>query len=491
MKNTFGQSVSLTVFGESHGEGVGAVIDGLCAGIVVDENKIRAKLAKRAPSTECDTARREKDDFKILSGVFNGKTTGTPICVFIPNSNTKSEDYAYGIARPSHADYSAFCKYHGYEDYRGGGHFSGRVTAAIVACGAILSTALENVGVKIGTHILECANVRDNEFYDIENELLTLDCAEFPTISVQSGTQIRTRIACAKSDNDSVGGITQTAIIGVPSGVGEPWFDSLEGVLSHALFSIGGIKGVEFGKGFGFADSRGSEVNDEMRISSDALFVNNNTQNDNCTCTNNDALFSQGNLQNDNCMHISSDACVLNSNTQNDNYTCTNNDELFSQGNAQQNNGECFNNVESSDTGVRNGFEQSNVGEHNYCEREVGARMNNCAQASDSRVCLSNNGVTFLSNNNGGINGGISNGMPIVFQCAVKPTPSIAKAQRTIDFVNGKDVELEIKGRHDPSLLRRICPVIDSVSALAMCDMLAQRYGTDVFLNGISPVNNK
>lgn len=364
MKNTFGQSVAMTVFGESHGDCVGVVIDGLCPGITVDEDEIRKELALRAPSQNIDTARRENDEFKIVSGVFNGKTEGTPICIIIPNTNAKSSDYQYGIARPSHADFSAFCKYHGFEDYRGGGHFSGRVTAGIVAGGAILKHALCNLGIKIGTHILECANVQDRTFDDIEKDVLSLDCALFPILNIESENKMRNAIENAKAEGDSVGGIAETAITGMPSGVGEPYFDTMESILAHALFAIGGVKGVEFGKGFEMSRMRGSEANDEMRMDGER--------------------------------------------------------------------------------------------------------------------------VVAVTNNNGGINGGISNGMPIVFKCAIKPTPSVFKTQNTVDFVNGEDVELKINGRHDPAIVRRICPVINAVSAHCICDMLAQRYGTDVFLKGIT-----
>ena len=363
MKNTFGQSVAMTVFGESHGDCVGVVIDGLCSGVDVKEDKIREALALRAPSQSIDTARREKDEFKIVSGVFGGKTTGTTICIIIPNENTKSGDYRYGIARPSHADYTAFCKYHGFEDYRGGGHFSGRVTAGIVAGGAILKGALDRLGIRIGTHVLECANVRDNEFYDIQNEVLSLEYAKFPVLNAEKEEEMIARIEEAKANLDSVGGITQTAIVGMPCGVGEPMFDSVEGLLSHALFAIGGIKGIEFGKGFAMSKMKGSQANDAFVI-------------------------------------------------------------------------------------------------------------------KDGKVAT-------VTNNNGGINGGITNGMPVLFNCAIKPTPSIAARQYTVDFVNGKETEIEIKGRHDPAIVRRICPVINSVSALAVCDLLAGRYGTDVFKKGI------
>ncbi len=363
MKNTFGQSISLTVFGESHGAGVGVVLDGLCSGLDVNDASIKTALSRRAPSTSTDTARRERDAYQILSGVFNGKTTGTPICIFIPNENTDSKAYEYGIARPSHADYAAFCKYGGYEDYRGGGHFSGRVTAGIVATGAILKDALKGLGISIGTHILECANVRDNEFNDIQNEVLSLDCAKFPVLNEDKGKEMIACVEQAKANLDSVGGITQTAIVGLPAGVGEPMFDSVEGMLSHAMFAIGAVKGIEFGKGFELGKMLGSSANDAFVI-------------------------------------------------------------------------------------------------------EGGK-------------------VKTSTNNNGGINGGITNGMPVLFNLAIKPTPSIAQKQNTVDFVNGKQTEIEIVGRHDPAIVRRICPVVDSVSALVVCDLLAQRYGTDVFKKGI------
>lgn len=363
MKNTFGQSISLTVFGESHGAGVGVVLDGLCSGLDVNDASIKTALSRRAPSTSTDTARRERDAYQILSGVFNGKTTGTPICIFIPNENTDSKAYEYGIARPSHADYAAFCKYGGYEDYRGGGHFSGRVTAGIVATGAILKDALKGLGISIGTHILECANVRDNEFNDIQNEVLSLDCAKFPVLNEDKAKEMIACVEQAKANLDSVGGITQTAIVGLPAGVGEPMFDSVEGMLSHAMFAIGAVKGIEFGKGFELGKMLGSSANDAFVI-------------------------------------------------------------------------------------------------------------------EDGKVKTS-------TNNNGGINGGITNGMPVLFNLAIKPTPSIAQKQNTVDFVNGKQTEIEIVGRHDPAIVRRICPVVDSVSALVVCDLLAQRYGTDVFKKGI------
>ena len=367
MKNTFGQSVLTTVFGESHGEAVGVIIDGLAPGIEVDESFIKSQLSRRRPNGKTDTPRIENDNYKILSGVFNGKTTGTPISIIIPNENTKSSDYTYGLARPSHADYTASQKYHGYEDYRGGGHFSGRVTAGLVAGGAIAISALKKLGINIGTHILFCAGATDkrlSEAENIEQDILSLENKGFPVILDNVRDLMIKGIEEARDNNDSIGGLIETAIIGMPAGVGEPWFDSLESILSHAVFSIGGIKGVEFGMGTSFASTLGSLSNDQMEYE--------------------------------------------------------------------------------------------------------------------------NGKIITKTNNNGGINGGITNGMPITFTCTVKPTPSIGKEQNTVNFVTGQNTKIEVRGRHDPAIIRRICVVVDSVCALALCDVLAQRYGTDVFLKGIN-----
>lgn len=350
MKNTFGQNITVTLFGESHGPAVGAVVDGLTPGMTVDEEFISSELSRRRPSLSTDTARSEQDNFRILSGVFNGKTTGSPLCIMIPNENARSGDYNYGAARPSHADYTAHVKYNGFEDYRGGGHFSGRITAALVAVGAIVTPALKEKGILIGTHISECGGISDRGFSDIPTDICALKTLPFPTLDKEKGEKMTEKILSAKASLDSIGGITETVIYGMPAGYGEPWFDSVESLLSHALFSIGGIKGVEFGLGFGFADKLGSEANDAMRYE--------------------------------------------------------------------------------------------------------------------------NGRVVTVTNNNGGINGGITNGMPITFRCAVKPTPSIAKEQKTVDFIKKENTEISVKGRHDPAIIRRICPVIDSVAAIVTWDIL-------------------
>ncbi len=364
MKNTFGNSISLTLFGESHGEAIGVVIDGLCPGLSVSNEYIEKMLSRRRPSSSLDTARREKDEFRILSGVVNGKSTGTPICIVIPNEDKNSSDYRelFGKARPSHADYTAYCKYHGFEDSRGGGHFSGRLTAALVAAGGIFIPALENLGIGVGTHIKRCAKIDDREFDNLESDIKFLADTNFPALDKDCGDRMSAEILKAREALDSVGGVTETAVYGLPSGLGEPWFDSVEGVLSHALFSLGGVKGVEFGMGFDIADSRASECNDEMQI-------------------------------------------------------------------------------------------------------------------VDGKVVSA-------TNNNGGICGGITNGMPMIFRCAIKPTPSIAREQKTVDFIKNENTSIKIKGRHDPAIVRRICPVINSLTAFVICDMLSARYGTDILQKG-------
>lgn len=359
MKNTFGNNISVTLFGESHGEAIGAVLDGLPAGIAVDEEFIAHQLDLRRPVGKISTPRKEKDEFKILSGVFNGKTTGTAMCITIPNENTQSKDYSksYGKARPGHADFTAFSKYNGCEDYRGGGHFSGRVTAGLVAAGAVCIEALKSKNIFIGTHIKKCAGVQDADFSNLSEEIKVLSNKAFAVIDDAKGEEMVKKIESASASGDSVGGVLETAVVGLPVGIGEPWFDSVESVLSHALFSIPAIKGVEFGVGFSCADMLGSEMNDAFRYEKDK--------------------------------------------------------------------------------------------------------------------------VVTKTNNNGGINGGITNGMPVMFSCAVKPTPSIAKSQETIDFINKQNTTLETTGRHDPCIVHRARVVVDSITAIVLCDLLSQKYGTD------------
>ena len=359
MKNTFGNNITITLFGESHGEAIGCVLDGIAPGIEIDEDFIASQMEKRKGINSISTPRREEDKVRILSGVFEGRTTGTPVALIIENQSQHSKDYSdtKDLARPSHADYTAQCKYHGYQDYRGGGHFSGRITAPIVAAGAVCLKALEKKGIVIGTHISSCAGIKDRDFDNLAEDIALLKDKEMPVLCEKAEKEIIEAIEEARSEGDSFGGTLTTAVIGMPAGVGEPWFDTVEGVLAHALFSIPAIKGVEFGLGFGFADEKGSSANDEFFM-------------------------------------------------------------------------------------------------------------------IDGRVQTK-------TNNNGGINGGITNGMPIVFSCAVKPTPSIFKKQNTVDFIKNEDALLEIKGRHDPAIIHRARVVVDSITAITLCDMLTTRYGTD------------
>lgn len=359
MKNTFGNSLTVTLFGESHGEMIGAVIDGIAPGLIIDEDYIAHALTLRRPAGKISTARQEKDPFRIVSGVFEGKTTGTPLTVLIPNENTKSKDYSATrpLARPGHADYTANCKYHGFEDYRGGGHFSGRITAALVAAGAIVKKALEDKGIRIGTHVSRCAGVSDRPFGHFLKDFDTLNETAFPVLDGEAATRMKNAIEEAAAEGDSVGGILETAVLGMPAGVGEPWFDSVESLLSHALFSIPAVKGVEFGDGFTLADKRGSEANDLFTVYEDSIATK--------------------------------------------------------------------------------------------------------------------------TNHNGGINGGITNAMPILFRTVIKPTPSIFKTQETVNFLEKKDATLTLEGRHDPAIVHRARAVQDAVTAIVLADLLTVRYGTD------------
>ena len=363
MKNTFGNNISITLFGESHGEYIGAVLDGMPAGISIDTDYINKKIEMRKPHGAISTKRQEKDEFELVSGVFNGITTGTPITVLIKNTNTKSRDYSpfKDTPRPSHADYVAEVKYGGNQDYRGGGHFSGRLTAPIVAVGAILSSALEKKGIQIGTHIKNLHGVSDRAFGELEGDIELLNGRLFPVLDEKREEEMTKEILKAASAGDSVGGVLECAATGLPAGVGEPWFDSLESTLSHALFSIPGVKGVEFGLGFGFADLYGSEANDPFVTDGEKIFTK--------------------------------------------------------------------------------------------------------------------------SNNNGGINGGISNGMPIIFRVAVRPTPSIYKEQETVSLSKMENTVLHIDGRHDPAIIHRARAVVDAMTALAVADALVTAYGT-AYLGG-------
>ncbi len=265
MNNTLGKNVKVTLFGESHGKYIGAVVDGLPAGIPVDEERIASALSSRRPHGNISTSRCEADEYTIASGTFRGFTCGTPLCIIIPNADTKSADYD-GTARPGHADFTSHVRNAGFEDYRGGGHFSGRLTAALVAAGAVVRGALEAKGIFIGTHIASIGGVFDRPFCNTVEDVKSVKDSPFPVLDPEAGEAMKKIIEDAKSDGDSVGGVLECAVCGIPAGVGEPWFDSAESAISHAVFSVPAVKGVEFGAGFALAAMRGSEANDPFVI---------------------------------------------------------------------------------------------------------------------------------------------------------------------------------------------------------------------------------
>jgi chorismate synthase len=269
MKNTFGSDLSLTIFGESHGRAVGAVLDGMAAGVPVDESFLAACMDKRrARGDGLSTPRVEVDAVQLLSGVVNGHTTGTAIALMIENQNTRSGDYAKtaDLLRPGHADFTAYAKYHGFQDARGGGHFSGRVTAAFVAGGSIVLAALQRAGIDITTHIARCAGLADTPFalddpaaLAAQAETLASKTEGFAVLDTAVEEPMKAAIRAAGAEGDSVGGVLETAILGLPAGIGEPYFDSVESEIAHLAFSIPAVKGIEFGTGFGFAGLRGSK----------------------------------------------------------------------------------------------------------------------------------------------------------------------------------------------------------------------------------------
>lgn len=356
--STFGTNIVVNLFGESHGKAIGIIINNLPPGIELDLDDIRKELTKRRPKSSISTARQEKDEFEFLSGYFNGKTTGTPLTISIPNKDTRSRDYTPNILRPSHADFSAYKKYDGHQDYRGGGHFSGRITAPLMILGSICKQVLQSKGIYIGSHIKSIHHVEDTLFEEndlTKENLLSLLNSDFPLIKQSLEEEMKETILEAKSNLDSVGGIVETAIIGMPAGIGNPFFNSVESVLSHIIYSVPAVKGVEFGKGFEITKQYGSEANDQLTIE--------------------------------------------------------------------------------------------------------------------------NGQIKTKTNNSGGIQGGITNGMPIVFRTAIKPTASIAKEQSTVDIETMQEVKLNLKGRHDPAIVHRVIHVINAMTNYAALELIIRKEG--------------
>jgi chorismate synthase len=277
MSGTWGNSIKYTIFGESHGEGVGIVIDNLPPGLVIDDSRIKAEMRRRRPgSTNISTSRNEQDDYDILSGILNGKTTGAPLCSFIRNTNQHSKDYdkIKDLIRPGHADYTGFVKYKGFNDYRGGGHFSGRLTAAIVFAGAIAKQFLSTQNITIISHILKIGSVCDISLRnkDLNKEdYSSLSTLGFPTLDITAGEAMQQEISAVQAIGDSIGGIVELAVLNLPAGIGSPFFDSLESTISHLVFSVPGVKGIEFGDGFDLAEMKGSEANDGFYIENNKI----------------------------------------------------------------------------------------------------------------------------------------------------------------------------------------------------------------------------
>ena len=355
MSANWGKNIELSLFGESHGKAIGIVIGNLPAGIKLDLEAIKKDLSRRAPGkNKMSTARKEKDEVEIISGVIDGVTTGAPLVGMIYNSDQHSKDYSYlkELMRPGHSDYSAYEKYHGFNDVRGGGHFSGRLTAPIVFAGAIAKQILKQQGIYVGAHIQSIKDVYDESFsVNISEEMLeNLLLKQYPTINDEVFTKMQETIEEARLNQNSVGGTIECAIINVPAGIGNPFFDSVEAHLSQLLFSIPAVKSVSFGLGEKITELYGSEANDSY-----------------------------------------------------------------------------------------------------YYDGDI---------------------VKTKTNNNGGILGGISNGMPIVFKVGIKPTPSVSLKQDTISVKTKENSTLEIKGRHDPCIVPRAIVVVEAMAALGILDMI-------------------
>lgn len=356
MSCNFGSKIKLTIFGQSHSQAIGCVLDGIPAGIKLDLERIEAFMARRAPGkNNISTARKEADKPTIVSGIVDGITCGAPICAIIENSDTRSGDYdkLRALPRPSHSDFAAYMKHNGFNDIRGGGNFSGRMTAPLCFAGAVCIQILESKGIHIGAHISSIADVDDERFDAVavsEDILNTVKSKTFPVINNEKGSEMISAIDSARSEGDSVGGTVECAVIGMPVGIGDPIFDGIENRISSIVFGIPAVKGIEFGSGFDGSRLRGSENNDE------------------------------------------------------------------------------FVSVDGS--------------------------------------------VKTKTNNHGGILGGISSGMPIIFRCAFKPTPSIAGEQQTVNLSTLESESLVIGGRHDPCIVQRAVPCVEAAAAVAIADMI-------------------
>lgn len=275
MSSMFGHKIRLSIFGQSHGEKIGMVLDGLPAGEKVDLDALKAFMARRAPGQRLTTQRRETDEPHLVSGVTDGVTCGAPLCALIDNEDTRPGDYEAlrFVPRPGHADYPAFVKYGGMNDVRGGGHFSARLTAPLCAAGGILMQLYARRGIRIGAHLIAVHDVWDASFDPLnvtEDELYKAQKNDFPTLDAQAGEKMRLEIEKARAEGDSVGGVVECAVLGLRAGLGEPMFGGLENEIAAAVFAVPAVKGIEFGEGFRAAALRGTQNNDAYAVSGGA-----------------------------------------------------------------------------------------------------------------------------------------------------------------------------------------------------------------------------
>ena len=358
VSSVYGEHIRLSVFGQSHSRAIGMSLDGIPAGLPVDEATLRAFLARRAPgSTDLGTPRKEADEPVFLSGLVDGITCGAPIAAIIENTNIRSKDYSelQDKPRPGHADFTAQMKYGGHQDVRGGGHFSGRLTAPMCIAGGICLQLLQHASIQISAHILSVGTVKDRSFDpmgETEETLQALAKKPLAVLDPAAGEAMRAEILAVKAEGDSVGGVIECTVQGLPAGLGDPMFFGLENRIAQAVFAIPAVKGLEFGAGFACAERRGSENNDAF--------------------------------------------------------------------------------------------------------------------------CMENGMVRTKTNHHGGILGGISTGMPLVFRAAFKPTPSIGREQNTVSLSGECDVKLTVHGRHDPCIVPRAVPCVEAAAALAVYDAYLQ-----------------
>ena len=359
MSSTYGESLKLSIFGQSHGPAIGMVLDGIPAGLPVDTEKLQAFLNRRAPGqNDWSTPRKEEDIPEFLGGILDGYTCGAPIAAVICNQNTRSGDYSNlkDCPRPGHADYTAHVKYGGFQDAAGGGHFSGRLTAPLCIAGGLCKQWLEEMGIRIGAHIYMIAGCEDRKFDPLHPDLDDI-ATDFPVIDPLSGEEMKQRIHNAHTHGNSVGGMIECAITGLPAGLGEPMFGGVENRIAQIVYGIPAVKGVVFGDELTFAYDTGSEMNDVF--------------------------------------------------------------------------------------------------------------------------CQVNGKIITASNHAGGILGGITTGMPVIFRTIMKPTPSIAIPQQTVNLKTGEATTLQVKGRHDPCIVPRAVPVVEAAAAIAIYDLILSNTKTE------------